>query len=587
MNRIGSIAALLLAGTQLAGCTSTGTRPETAQAITPAGALTAEEKSDLAEVLRIARPGLPTPLDMRRPEHRRFFLRQLRAAGYTPERYPQIHRATEAASKAPPPRATAGAGLARAATGASQMLAPLAQAAAGADPGLGSLVGPIQTLTSVGTQDGTNYSASALSSVPDEPYFSQLIVQLYDSSSNPIGDPSSVTSATQPPTNLTTVANGVSQTSYAPVQSTATYFWQDQFGKAYHGVVSAVVTTAPTSITNLAPMPGAGQSITKLCLGRTGTDCTYSPVGGSGTNVLMPVQGSITFASSISTVSSTQTSLITMAKPDVGQGGGCTIAATSNFFGDPNTHINGGTISWNLAPAQFQPAQGCLTPNAVAIYTLTLGLTVANQPTFVTITSDTTTDPQNPYFKIIPQLQVFFSCLAEGSKVTLADGTTVAVEDLVVGQAVRVDAGGRTMVVESKLKGMEEIPMVRLRTAGGRNLLITDGHPVMTPDGPVLAGLLKDGQTVMTQDGPDKLVSTEREKSARPVWNLNLGAPPADLNDPDVKGSTFFAEGIQVGDNLMQFVENRRRQQEHARLRARRAPPEWQRDIQSAIEDGR
>jgi hypothetical protein len=565
MKTINALAACLLAGSLLSGCASQRTRPETAQA--GSATLSAQDRSDIAEVLRLAKPGIPTPLDMTRPAHRRFFLRQLRAAGYTPERYPQIFRATEAASKAPPPAA--------AAMGASQA------------QGDQSIVTPIQTLTSVGTPDGTNYAASALSSVPDEPYFSQLIVQLYDSSSNPIGQPSSVTSATQPPSNLTTVANGVSQTSYAPVQGSATYFWQDQFGKPYHGVVAAVVTTAPTSITNLAPMPGAGQSITKLCLGRTGSDCTYTPVGGSGTNVLMPVQGSVSFASSISTVTSTQTSLITMAKPDIGQGGGCTIAATSNFFGDPNTHINGGTISWNLAPAQFAPAQGCLTPNSVAIYTLTLGLSVANQATFVTITSDTTTDPQNPYFKIIPQLQVFFSCLAEGSRVTLADGATVAVEDLVVGQAVRVDAGGRTMVVESKLKGMEKIPMVRLRTAKGRNLLITDGHPVMTPEGPVLAGLLQNGQTVMAQNGPDKLVSTERETFARPVWNLNLGAPPADLNDPDVKGSTFFAEGIQVGDNLMQFVENRRRQQEHARLRARRAPPEWQRDIQSAIEDRR
>jgi hypothetical protein len=272
-----------------------------------------------------------------------------------------------------------------------------------------------------------------------------------------------------------------------------------------------------------------------------------------------------------------------MARPDVGQGGGCTIASTSNFFGDPNTHINSGTISWNLAPAQFQPAQGCLTPNSTAIYTLTLGLSVNNQATFVSITSDPNTDPQDPYFKIIPEVQVFFSCLAEGTQVTLVDGSKIAIEDLKAGQAVQV-GGGRTLVVDSKLKGKEAAPMVRLKTAG-HEVLITDGHPVLTANGPVLAGALVAGQKVVTDAGLEAVVSVHREKFSKSVWNLNLGSPPASLNDPSVTGATFFAGGVLVGDNVMQFVENRLRQKANATAAAHRAPSVWRRDLESAIQD--
>ena len=533
----------------------------------PLAALSEQERSDVAAVMAAAKPDTPTELDMANPAHRRFFEHLLRAAGFTPERYPQTFRAIEAAARTPPPP------LDR---------RPLAVRGPG---GPGVTIQPIQTLTSVGTTDGVNYAASALSSLPGSPYYSSLVVQLYDQNGNPIGQPASVTSATRPASDLDAVATGVSQTRNARVKSLAAYFWQDQYGRAYHGVIQAEVTSAPTSITNLAPTPGPNQTITKLCLGRTGTDCTYTPSGGSGSNVLMPVQGSITFSSPISTDSSTQSSLITMARPDNGQGGGCTIASTSNFFGDPNTHITGNAISWNLAPAQFQPANGCLNPNTTAIYTFTLGLSVANQPTFVTITSDPTTDPTNPYFKKIAELQVFFSCLAEGTRVALADGSTATIEALKEGDKLLVDAGGRAEAVDSKLKGLEQVPMVRLKTAKGHELLLTDGHPVVTPDGPVLAGLLRAGQQVLTREGPDALAVVGREMFAKPVWNLNVGAPPASLNDPAATGATFFAEGIQVGDNVMQFVENRKHQRELATQAARQAPAEWRQDLQSAIED--
>lgn len=572
-----ALAAGMMAASLVAGAAAAG--PPTVSA-----PLTAQEKSDFDAAMSVAKPGEPTVLAMSNPAQRRFFLRQIRAAGFTPERYPQLFRVTEAAAKAPPPAVDR---------------RPLS---AGVIPVGRGNVQPIQTLTSLGTTNGVNYSASALSSVPDDPVFSILVVQLYDLDDSPIGKPAFVVSgAGHPASNLNAIATGVSMPGHARVRAVGVYFWQpslslDDHGRANSGLRSsedappnfgllqATGGVAPISITNLAPTPGAGQTVIKLCLGRTGLDCTYTPSGGSGSNVLMPIQGSISFADPISTDPATQSSTITMTNPNPPDGGGCSIANTTSFFGSPNTVINGGVISWNLDPAQFPPADGCLAVNSAAIYTFDIGLTVGTAPTEVFITNDPNIDP-DPNVKKIAQLQVFFSCVAEGTRITLSDGSTVAVEALKAGQRVMVDASGRAERVDSKFKGHEVVPMVRLRTVGGRSLLLTDGHPVITPTGPVLAGLLQPGQKVMTRKGAETLVSVGREMFARPVWNLNVGKPPADLNDPAVTGARFFADGILVGDNIMQFVENRRNQQAQAMLTARRTPVEWQRDVLSAIED--
>lgn len=548
----------------------------------PAPPATAQEKADMAAIINSSKAGIPMQLDMSNPLHRRFFIRQMASVGVTPDRYPQLYKTIEAARKTKPPKVETRSMLQLSAT----------SPAVNANTAAGYAVVPIQTLTSLGTNDGgTTYSVSALSSVV-APIMSNLTVALTDTNGNSLGTPVQVTSATQSGTDLNAVATGTATTKGMAVVGTATYYYVDQYGTPNTGVVSGTVTSVPSSITNLAPMPNTGtnppQTITKLCLGRTGTDCTYTPVDGSSTNVIMPVQGSVTFSSPINTAPATpNTAWVSMARPDTGQGGGCSILNTTNFFGDPNTVISGNTISWNFANMQFQPIQsGCLNVNATAIYTLTLGLTVGTLPqTFVSITSSPTVDPTNPSFKKIPELQVFWSCLADGTLVTLKDGKKIKIENIKDGQEVVVDATGRTDVVESKLRGKESVPIIVLHTAAKHVLRLTSGHPVITDKGPVLAGNLQVGDMVMTQSGPDKLTKVSHKKFGGYVWNLNVGKPPMSLNDPNVTGSTFLADGIIVGDNVMQFVENRKDQINHAKRSMRHAPTEWARDIQSAVED--
>jgi hypothetical protein len=539
----------------------------------PAAAIemTAQDKADLRAILAASRPGIPFTLSMSDPVHHRFFVRHMNRAGITSDRYPQLFRVTDAARRLPTPRIE------------RPVMADVIRTGAAATD---SLVQPIQMLTSLGSPDnGASYSVSALSSVPGTPQFSQMTVALYDSQMNPIGNAVTVSSPTMSPADLKAATSGSMDAQSGGVIGMAVAFWQDQNGTAHHNTVQAAMTTVPTTITNTNPMPQAGQTQTILCLARTLGNCSYSPATGTGSNVLMPVTGNVVFSAPISQVASTQTARITMTNPQAG--GGCTIAATGSFFGDPNTHINGGTISWNIANMQFQPAWNCLQPNDYAIYNLTLALTVGGVPTLVTITSNQTQDPTDPSFLVIPQLIVQFSCLPDGTQLRLRGGGTVLIENVRSGQEIVLDQTGRTGVVESKLRGRETPPIVVLRTAGNRRLRATDGHPVMTDRGPVLAGVLRPGDRVMTSAGPDEIVSVGLERFDGYVWNLNIGPPPANMLDPALRGSTFLANGIVVGDNIMQFVENRRAQNSQAARNMRMAPPEWHRDIQSAVEDAR
>ncbi|MBS1911327.1 MAG: hypothetical protein JST22_05020 [Bacteroidetes bacterium] len=518
------------------------------------------DRADILHMRNSALPGIPTLLDFSNDIHYRFYLKQLALAGIDREHYPEQFSVLERTREQ------------------HRLSGP--QTMAEEDDSYDYQ--PIQAITSLGTSDDVNYDSSSMSSVPDNPYVSQMTLGMYDENGSSIG---TVQFAQQynSGTDLNLLADGVSQPSETVVTAIATYMWQDQSGNAYHGYLQASTSQAPTNITNIAPMPDAakGQTVTKLCLGRTGDDCTYTPVGGSGSNVLMPVAGSITFSADISTNPPTpNTCLITMARPDPDQGGGCTIKSTSNFFGDPNTIISGQTISWNLEPAQFEPANGCLTANSEAIYTFTISLTVNNLPVYVTITSGSV-PPSNPYYLQIPQLLVFFSCIAEGTEVTLHNGRTKRIEQCGPGDRVLADSNGTVHTVENMLKGTEEVPMVRIRTDGGHDVLVTGGHPMVTPAGVTLARLLSVGDRVVSLDGEVTILGINREMFHGHVWNMNVGPRVEDFNAiPDTR--TFFAGGLLVGDNQMQFKHNRLHRYLPESVR-NSLPLRWQADFESHL----
>ncbi len=538
-----------------------------------------QDREDFNTMINNAPQGQPVELDFSNPVHYRFYVKQLHLAGITPDKYPQQFKVLEETKRKHEQE------------GFKKVERPLLSEI-NTDVGISGLITPIQTITSMGTSDGTNFASSALSSIANQPYLSQLTLGLYDQNNNPIGTPKFAqqhNSGTDLQVNatgaLTSTATDVDSGTGSIATSLATYFWQGQHGDAHHGYVrastSSNLNTAPKAIINTDPMPKSGQPVIKLCLGRTGSDCSYIPSGGSGSNVLMPITGSITFDSNIDQSPTTpNSSLITIARPDATEGGGTTIATTDNFFNPSFTQIVGPTITWRLNPAHFQPANGILKPNSKDIYTFTIGLTVANLPVYVTITNDPGA-PTNDFYKKIPDLYVYFSCLAEGSQIKLANGDLKLIEEIVHGDELITDLKGNSLAVDSKLKGKEEVPMARLRTANGYDLLLTDGHPVVTPDGIALARMLDVGDKVITSDGASTLIAVGREQYDGFVWNLNVGPPQEDFSNLSDE-TTFFANGILVGDNQMQFNHNRKQKfKPFSILKA--LPVEWHQDYYNYV----
>lgn len=530
-----------------------------------AGTMSEQQSSDIRRMVQAAPLGQPIELDFSDPAAYRFYVNQLKDAGIQADKYPEQYRVLTKTRQA------------HSKLGASRPAEqPKAQAPA-ADP---SPIKPIQIFTALGRSDQRTYTASVLSSVPNQPYCSQVTLRLFDVHMNPIGDPAAAQQY-HAGEDLSVKATGTAAPGTVVV-ALATYFWQGQNGTPHHGYMKATTGADPIEIKNFAPTPKPGQNVIKLCLGRSGDDCTYKPEGGSGSNVLMPVKGNATFSSDIDQgPSADRQAIIVMARPDAGDGGGCVVVSTSDFFDPKYTQINGRTISWDLKPAQFQPVDGCLKPNSQAIFTLDLFLTLkSGVPAYASITNAPGVPSEMP-FLTIPPLWVYYSCLAEGTLVEAADGTTKRIEAIESGESVLTTAAGASMKVDSKLKGTEQVPMVRLVTRNGYNLLLTDGHPVVTPNGVLLAGALKTGDQVMTRKGVSHLASATREIFAGSVWNLNLG-PTSEAHSRATDDTTFFGNGILVGDNQMQFFYNRKYKHQPELLR-RVLPSRWHRDHQSYV----
>ncbi|NTX11453.1 hypothetical protein HUA76_11695 [Myxococcus sp. CA056] len=149
-------------------------------------------------------------------------------------------------------------------------------------------------------------------------------------------------------------------------------------------------------------------------------------------------------------------------------------------------------------------------------------------------------------------VMVYNSCMAEGTKVVLADGTIANVEDVKRGARIVTNAKGETLTVTDVQTGGEVEPMVNLRDDKGHAVSLTDRHPVIMADGKaVAAGTLKVADRVSTRDGVATLTSVTREKYAGKVFNFNLGTKE-ELARVGKGSNTLFANGFRVGDNAMQ-----------------------------------
>jgi hypothetical protein len=169
-------------------------------------------------------------------------------------------------------------------------------------------------------------------------------------------------------------------------------------------------------------------------------------------------------------------------------------------------------------------------------------------------------------------------CMAEGTRVTRADGKPVTVEQVKVGDKLLANGKGLALTVTTVHRGGESKPLVKLRDDQGHEVRVTETHPMVSATrGVVQAGELKTGEALLTRAGARKLVSVERVPYEGRVFNFSLGTSE-ELAGLGPEAHTMFANGFLVGDSLLQ-TELERQKRVDARQVLARLNGAWHEDF--------
>jgi hypothetical protein len=357
-----------------------------------------------------------------------------------------------------------------------------------------------------------------------------------------------------------------------------------------------------STLTITDPVNKTGGQCVDICLNRTWTgDCDYD-LTGTPQALKIPLSGSIgisfnnpTCVFDANRIAQYQDGAVTppgnikVVLADVG--GGCDVDSTNalytsmqNFWRHVTLSDGGKTLSWNLTGADaalFDPS--CRQVQDQLFLTMILGIPMKQgslelPPRPIVISNDP--DSQATDYQL-PCMTMTNSCLAEGTQVQLADGRLVPIESIKIGDKIfnPFHPGTQELTVTDISKGFETVPMVRIKDQAGRDLLMTEMHPIATVGrGMVQARKLRVGDKVQTQTGISQLVSVTREPFSGKVHNLKVGSTTEALKlGPDQ--TVVYANGFLVGDGQIQKKYESAEQTANAKLDMRtRVNKRWRQD---------
>jgi hypothetical protein len=216
----------------------------------------------------------------------------------------------------------------------------------------------------------------------------------------------------------------------------------------------------------------------------------------------------------------------------------------------------------NGRPLVFVPAPWD-TSEATFLF-LQFKVNIENQalPAVATILSSKKkdSDPMDGTTTILP-IEFVFHCIAADSEITLADGSTEAIQKLTTEHSVR-DSNGEARPVVSTVIGNHDGPVLRLTVDSERELLLSHNHLVITPEGPIPARELAVGDVVCVDGGTAPLAGIAEEQYTGLLCNASLSVS-GEPTDPG--RNALLANGILVGDYELQVQT----------YRARREDSEW------------
>jgi hypothetical protein len=244
----------------------------------------------------------------------------------------------------------------------------------------------------------------------------------------------------------------------------------------------------------------------------------------------------------------------------------------------------GAVVNWNIGPNWLQNAPWDQNQNIDLDFSLEFTVLVSNIPqrAQLRVTSLPVVVGANPPSNVgvVAPMQFVWGCVAAGTLVIMADGSQKPIEAVGAGERVAGAQGG-ALTVTRAWTGRESRPLIRLSLADGGAVMLTDEHPVLTPDGVRLARDLTAGMRVRLAAGDAPLAAVEVVSFDGAVHNLDLtpdGVAADQIEDETI--TAFLAGGFAVGDNRMQGVWSA------AADAARRGrdplevlPPEWRLDV--------
>jgi hypothetical protein len=542
-------------------------------------ALTALEKEDLEYLRANTKLGAPYRLDLAQPNQYRYVMSALARIGESPKRSPQFFRSLAAGQKSGKGNAPTLAVAFDNGTPTPQDLNYIDQFALNVAPG--------------------TFSATGLSSVLNGTERTTIIMELYDTSASYVyATNQNTTTQFAQGTNFQVPVSGTvpSQFSDKTTEAQALIAYVPQGGDPNNPVVvmyRSQDTVNPSAGCMLTPnycvrnTPGgncvlpvqyqttctnqvANTTYIKVCYVRGGQqECDYFNQGPAHpTNFVFPSNGSLTYPNAVVTPA---TGYVTITLKNPLKGGGCYLVFQQLApLAPANWTANGQTLTWNYPAASFPDPNQCLEfyngTNTIMQVTGSVALQGGSGPPpfgQFNFTSDRTQIGQ-PGVYIIPGIQIQQGCFAEGTRIRMADGSERTIESFTGDHNESVRNGlGEGAIVRSTSTGSEPLPMVRIRTEGGQDVLVTHTHPILTVLGTVMARDVAVGDHVRTESGVSRVIEVTRENYAGRVYNLRLSEGDSGQGD----ASAFFANGILAGDMATQW------QVEQAELNARARSP--------------
>jgi hypothetical protein len=373
--------------------------------------------------------------------------------------------------------------------------------------------------------------------------------------------------------NLPTVGNGMELIYTFQFQPYSTLASIDS-GDGVHGVATRSTNEQPVGapVVN-QPVRTKTNNYIKIGLGRPAAapDCDYwyNEPNLLTPNIRLPMVGSQQFKSNIVTpLFGNPPNCIVSAIISKTTGGGSTLPLQATIDKYPTAiTATGNTLNWNFpynndvtqdGSMQFGAAAWANDTTVMAYITFQVKTaTSAGEYVFVNINSSV-----NPPWAVSPapgtyrQYPIYYTwhCVAAGTLVTRADGSTMKIEDIAGGEVVRTGSGGEMFTVVDTFHVQKDGEVLVLKTAAGHELIITDMHPVRTDKGLTMARDLAVGTVVITDKGPSALVSVERRSYSGMVHCIGLGADAEEEKRFTMDNTCFFANGILVGDNRLSLV---------------------------------